>query len=228
MDYPTSVIPNNTHFSHLVKLEYDANGNVLKRWGNIFPGNPNTGFDYFFSNGIYDEVTYQNNTVTITKNDTLKYSNVAPEWKKITLQNGKMISTIRMTSFYTPTFDTTYFYYSGNTLVKTIKKGRSVILTKDYHFDASNNLVRVNGLNIDRYTKDTLGFQVETFSDYDNADNPIKHLAMFDELFYRSLSQNNFRKHTIKQFGRDSTSSTSSSRTWILKYDASGKVNFAE
>ena len=33
------------------------------------------------------------------------------------------------------------------------------------------------------------------FSNYDNAENPLKELGIFDEVFIRSLSKNNYRKY---------------------------------
>ena len=33
------------------------------------------------------------------------------------------------------------------------------------------------------------------FSNYDNTENPLKELGIFDEVFIRSLSKNNYRKY---------------------------------
>src|SRR5687767_12242463 len=67
MDYPGPVMPNTTEPKNIVNLEYDAFGNVIKRWGDLMPVNPGTGYNYYFSEGLFDEITYQGDQVIITK-----------------------------------------------------------------------------------------------------------------------------------------------------------------
>ena len=68
------------------------------------------------------------------------------------------------------------------------------------------------------------------FSNYDNAENPLKELGIFDEVFIRSLSKNNYRKYqkfsvnfSIPLNKIDTVSRQE--RTWDFKY-LSGKPVF--
>ena len=61
------------------------------------------------------------------------------------------------------------------------------------------------------------------FSNYDNAENPLKELGIFDEVFIRSLSKNNYRKYqkfsvnfSIPLNKIDTVSRQE--RTWDFKY----------
>lgn len=67
---------------------------------------------------------------------------------------------------------------------------------------------------------------VEEFSNYDSAINPIKNLSLFEETFYRSLTNNNFRKYERKEYDVDNNLILFSFKNWTLIYDESGKVKF--
>ena len=59
----------------------------------------------------------------------------------------------------------------------------------------------------------------ETFGNYDTAQNPLQGLFMFDDTFYRSLSENNFR--TYRRQEQDMPNGTlydTQTKEWELEY----------
>lgn len=67
---------------------------------------------------------------------------------------------------------------------------------------------------------------MEHFSEYDNAENPLKNLVIFEETFYRALSKNNFKRYDRKEYNSADELTGTSFRTWTLQYDSNGKVKF--
>ena len=67
---------------------------------------------------------------------------------------------------------------------------------------------------------------VEEFSNYDSTVNPLKNLVLFEETWYRSLTNNKFRKYERKEYDADNILTNYSFKNWTLIYDAFGKVKF--
>ena len=59
----------------------------------------------------------------------------------------------------------------------------------------------------------------EHFSGYDNSDNPLKALIGLEEMFYRSLSRNNFTFYSMKKIDTDKSPSYYTEMQWDLQYD---------
>lgn len=228
MDYPGSVMPNPHDPKNRVYLTYDANGNVLKRTGALLPLNSTTGYDFIFSDSLYDEVTYAPNQIQITRKDTYKNLQVAPDRKWIFLENGRMVKAIREITNTVPALDTTFFYYDQQAISRAVTKDRNQILYKDFTYNAAGNLTQIKTMGVNRFGNDTTHFQVETFENYDQASNPVRPLYFFDELFLRSLSRNNFQKYTSHWYSKDSTAAAKQTKNWLLQYDSAGNVKFEE
>lgn len=226
MDYYGSFMPNPNLPLGLVTLEYDANGKILKRKSGPLPLASSSGYDFYFSDSLYEDLAYQPNQITITKKDAYKNLDVPPDRKVIFLENEKMVRAITERTGNLENLDTTYFYYAQDKVVRTVLKDRNTVHTKAYFYNGAGNLTLIKGHGIDRYTQDTTYLQLETFENYDQAANPVKNLYMFDELFLRSLSTNNYQKYTRHQYSKDSTTVSKETKNWILKYDAAGNVRF--
>ena len=59
------------------------------------------------------------------------------------------------------------------------------------------------------------------FSNYDNAENPLKELGIFDEVFIRSLSKNNYRKYqkfSVRFIPLNKIDTGRQERAWNFKY----------
>lgn len=67
---------------------------------------------------------------------------------------------------------------------------------------------------------------VEIFSEYDNAENPLKNLVIFEETFFRALSKKNFKRYDKKEYNAVNELIGASFTTWTLLYDSNGKVKF--
>ena len=226
MNYPAGIMPRPGNPLILINLEYDPQGRVIKHWNGLIPANPATGYGFVFYEGLYDEVTYQENQITILKKDTLKNINANPDLKVITMEYDKMVRYTRERTNYITYYDTTWLYYNHHTLFRTVTKDRGSILTKDFFFDNEGNLSEIKSLAISRYMGDSIYFQSEKFSDYDSSPNPVRHLAIFDETFERSLSKNNYRKYTMKKYEGDSVMIGDAFRNWTFAYDEKGNVQF--
>ena len=71
--------------------------------------------------------------------------------------------------------------------------------------------------------------RVETFSNYDNSNNPLKSLFIFEETFKRSLSKNNYRTYKKDEYyfiDEIVIPSSSFQVSHILKYDMNGRIRF--
>ena len=227
MLYPANSFPG--YDKPVVKLEYNVLGNVIKRTGGLLHINPNSGFGEFFNPGIYEDISYNGNKITITQADTFKTLNVWPNPKPIFLDaQSRIQKTIKETTIYNTTYDTVLYYYSAGKLAYTVLDNYPNRLTRNFFFDAAENLTKTEAISINRFYNDTLFLETEIFTDYDNAPNPLKRLGIFDELFYRSLSQNNFRKYTFQRTDKAGYVTATNNRTWQFRYDINGNVIFNE
>ncbi|KAA9327366.1 hypothetical protein [Adhaeribacter soli] len=209
----------------IVTLEYDARGNVIKRNGGLLPINPNSGYDGIYSPGVYEEVKYFQNEILITQADTFKNLNVYPNPKRIFLdQQNRIQKTIKETTIYNTSYDTVFYYYTGDKLTSTVYPKYPATLTKHFIYNHAGNLIQTNAIYFNKYLNDTMYTETETFTNYDNAPNPLKRLGIFDELFYRSLSQNNFRSYSFVRIDKYGYIMKSNNRNWQFKYDSSGNI----
>jgi hypothetical protein len=69
MLYPGGVIAPSDE-QPIVTLTFNDQGNVIKRNGGLVPAPYFIGFDYVFRAGIYDELTYENDVITIQQKET--------------------------------------------------------------------------------------------------------------------------------------------------------------
>ncbi len=210
----------------IATLEYDSKGKVIKRFGGLIPINPNTGYNYIYSNGVYDEVFYSPNEIKCIQKDTLAAFNVNPDPKIIILENGRIRKIIKEFKWYTTTYDTTDFYYTNNLLDSTVQYNSREIITRKFQFNTSQNLISINGVSKNRSDHSLNYTSQEKLEDYDNAENPTKYLFMLDETFIRSLSKNNFRKYTYRKYNLLGYAYVTIDKAWNLKYDDNGKVIF--
>ena len=68
---------------------------------------------------------------------------------------------------------------------------------------------------------------IETFEEYDHAENPLKKLIIFKETFYRSLSENNFSSYKKKVFNAYNNSlMEQEERNWDFIYDENGNIQY--
>ncbi|MBK0401742.1 hypothetical protein I5M27_02020 [Adhaeribacter sp. BT258] len=212
----------------LVTLSYNANGQVSKRQGGFIQINPNTGFGSAFRPELYEDITHKGREIIITQKDPeLNFGN---EPKRVFLNfYGQIHKIIRHNAMNTShPYDTTLFFYAGHRLSYTQHKDRNISTIKRFFFDAAGNLQKTETLSFDHYLQDTIYTETETFGDYDQAPNQLKSLAIFEEVFLRTLSNHNFRSYTRHRKNRNGFVYESVNKSWTFNYDQNGYAIFYE
>lgn len=223
MIYPNGIMQN---LDNLVKIEYDNDFKISKRIGSYSSFDPATGFPYIFVDNIYDQLTYSGNEIFIEKKTTSTFSIPKFERKLFLDSNGRIYKKTILKEFETRPRDTTYYTYNTNGKIIETKSGElnGYNEVAKLYYNSTNNLDSIVTRKY-YYT----AFQakiVEEFSNYDSTVNPLKNLVLFEETFYRSLTNNNFRKYERKEYDADNILTNYSFKNWTLIYDAFGKVKF--
>ncbi len=205
------------------KFEYSGD-KVIKRIGGFIAIPAASGFSWLYTENIYDSVQYLNkNTIRIFTSDNFEELNVNPNEREITLEDGHMIRKITATDLKTgKDADTIFFYYDvQNRIERTEQHFEWSIFTRTYTFDAAGNLTKISGVKKYR-DGEVITTTEETFGGYDDKPNPLKGLCLWQDYFYRSLSNNNFTSYTYI------SGSTEETRNWTLFYDSNGNVDYSK
>lgn len=118
--------------------------------------------------------------------------------------------------------DTIFYYYDAQNRIKTTEQHFEwFVITKTYTFDAAGNLTKISGVKEYRDAEVATTTE-EIFGGYDNKPNPLKGLCLWQDYFYRSLSNNNFTSYTYI------SGSTEETKNWTLFYDGNGKVDYSK
>lgn len=243
LDYPP-IMPFANPDDMLIRLEY-SNNKISKRIGDAFDVDGG-GYTFIMADFIYDKVSYNRNKIVIEKKSS--DFNIDPYVRTIDLNND---GTMLKKTSYKPvapgvitsidTITTNYFYDSTKLLIKTYS-------TKKISYSQSDNNLRYyedalyyynDNRNLDSIITTRYGHNelqniyefkhkvVETFTDYDSATNPTKHLNIFDETFLRSLSNNNFRTYKkVMYTGIPLRFSSMEGKSWSYYYNEDGSVRF--
>ncbi len=224
MDYNYPCKPN-PEGNGIVEIKYSGS-RIIKREGGVIPINPLTGYDYKFFKGVYDEIAYSGNMALIRNrvaagNDTLSVAD-----REILFDSqGRILRKIQPNKNNNLKTDTLNFYYDLNGLLNKIVNIQAYTTeTSSFYFNNRNNLDSI--VNITSSEGDLIFQTNEYFGDYDNAQNPIKSLMMFNETFKRSLSQNNYRYYLLKKYDSNNNLIEQTERTFDLSYDNSGNPQF--
>lgn len=229
MDYPEGTSQSMTYDDNLAKINYDNSYKILKRIGGFRAIDQATGSSYFFSSDIYDTITYSQNQILVKQKLNSTIFHVPLFERKLILNNqGKVIKKLIYREYFDlPIVDTVYYSYNSLGNLMETRKGKVEHITESskYYFNENKNL---DSIVTKKYYLEYLEQKtVEIFSDFDNANNPLKNLFIFEETFNRSLSKNNYRKYEIKKY-RDTNNyeEESTIKTWNLIYDNQGEVKF--
>jgi hypothetical protein len=237
----------------LVEIEFEGRNIARKKGG--YGELPSLGV-YFFSTEIVDEVFYNKNKIRIDKKSySTDIDFVYPNLRIIELDNnGLMIKkTNNIVQHALNTGDTIYSiitkeytYNSEKLLVKTHQTQKELnssalhmpsnnILSyadASYHY-TNNNLDSIVTIEHDFVEQNDTYIPkrkiVETFSNYDASENPLKSLYIFEETFKRSLSKNNYGTYRRDEYyfiDETVMHSSSSQISYLLKYDIQGNIRF--
>jgi hypothetical protein len=209
----------------IVRLTFNEQRQIVKRSGGLVPSSYFTGFDYIFMGEVYDELTYGKDVITIQRKEGPSGLDLA--YTKYIYFRGDKI--LRMVVLNPTTEVITYPYYNAAGLIfKTVEttwrnvNGEFVYqntIVKDLIYEGGN-LIRVEGTQTDAINNRTT--TLELFSEYDAAPNPTTNLRIFDEVFYRSLSKNNFRKYSLERRNSSGNVFATRNSSWELTYDNDG------
>lgn len=188
----TGTVMYNPGGSIMIGFNY-LNGRPNVRTGGWLPIAVSSGYSYIFSPLVYDTVVYNGNNVTLTTHYHGPDIIMDPNQRNLLLENGRLKRIIKAP-------DTTYFYYNAkNQPAKTETFSRGAHITRNFVFDNSGNLQNVKSTSVSRYDDQVVYQEEETFTGYDNKPNPLKGLWLWDDLYYRTLSANNFSAYTYNQ-----------------------------
>ena len=218
------------NFNAKSKFEY-YNSKIIKRSGAHLSSPYIPIGDY--TDKIYDSVIYSNNKIWLFSFNKLFNPYPQPKKWEIELEGNKM--TRRVNLLYHPTGDipqdTVLFFYDSNNRIKKIERHNSVppdsyVYIRNFEFE-NDNLVKISGTYI--HKPNTIRSTTEElFSMYDNAPNPLKNSNFFlwDDLYYRTLSKNNFAKYSFVRY--DTSNNIMESWLTIIPffYDEKGNVRY--
>lgn len=216
----------------MVTLEY-YNGKIIRKNGDIAESDPFFPL-YIISKEIYTPVVYEEDKITITKEfATLGYSS---DYKKeIFLNNNQIEKIVKYDQSQIFGADTTFVYYENGRISKTIKRLNTPLNESKYFYNTNNNLDSIvmryykinpvnNSLYIDYNSKIR---EVIVFSNYDNLYNPFKKLIIFDESYFRALSENNYAKISYQGYDSDGNVYLTRVKNWTFILN-NGEVDFSQ
>lgn len=222
MHYP-SMLPMQNNEDYIVDLQY-KNQKIVKRIGVV----TEISLGYILSKNYYDTLIYTNNS-KINIIQKYKYAEEDRSYNDrivILDSHGRMSKKLYDNSSTDNRVDTVHFYYDiRNLLIKSYQRSYGSETVSDYFYNSNHNLDSIVTVTVNINSK-TSRKAIETFSDYDNSDNPLKHLIIFDEIFKRALSTNNYQKYTYDLYDSEGNSIAYERRAWQLAHDGNGKVLF--
>ena len=221
MFYPSGILPSS--YSSLVKLDYNSEGEIVKRIGALIEIGSYTGFNFVIFDRTSDSAVYRQKTAK-SKQLTLYYNLASSSIQKMELlyENDHLVKKIneRNPSWLSDNDTTLFIYNSKKQIIKMKKFDRHTIIDSKLCYDEKGNLTLITSEAVPRinhyyyYYKDT-----SAFLKYDNTPNLTKKLIIFDECFLRSLSTNNFADYSYKKYNRDNMLISSVKKSWQFQYD---------
>jgi hypothetical protein len=209
---------------------FDGN-NIVKRVGANITGVGGGGYSGVYSKAVYDTVYRQNSLMILETMDTFSFANVHPARRELTIENGLLTKRILRASSQEENDTTFYYYDQGKKLVKTVQNLRYSFIERTYSYDGNDNLQRVDWKFISRpQYGSTLDYTAEEiFSDYDNSPNILKAYYMWEDIFLRTLSKNNFRSYSYKKISVTSGLTQEQQQLWwTYAYDSNGRIDFSK
>ncbi|MFA5298054.1 MAG: hypothetical protein WC389_07580 [Lutibacter sp.] len=223
MHYPFGILPINT----IAYIEYNSNNKIIKRKGGILEIDPASGYTYSFSDEIFDELSYQTNKIIIERKTSSTEYQMSKFKRFFSLNNeGKIVQKITETEDYKDTIN--FNYNPAGQLISSKLEKKHYPTESFYYYNAQKNLDSIitktsflssTGISLIEKT-------VEIFKDYDNASNPTNNMMFFEELFYRSLSKNNYSTYSKIEYDINNKRTGAYESHWYFIYDEDGNIRF--
>ncbi len=175
--------------------------------------------------GIYDTVEYLSpNNIVLTSKVNIEGVRVRLFKRIITVENGLVTKKITFDDLTVNNNADTicYFYDERRKLKRTVQFFKWNTIERDYFFDSSGNLQNIKGVKKSRDDGFVFYTSEETLGGYDDRPNPLKGLSLWEDLLYRTLSNNNFTAYTYK------SGTSEEIRNFSLAYGGNGNVDFSK
>jgi len=232
MHYPNGVLPS-SNTNGIVRIEYDNQNRPTKRIGGLAALSGSTGFSYMFSNMYAEEITYGNNEISLFIKST-NPTNYPDRLKTVfKTENGKIVKKINVDVNYPQTNDTISYFYNNDRIVRSLRRRNSPLYETKYHYNSIGNIDSIvtrpflyNDVTHNWAINETVKYRtVQAFKDYDSSPNPTKKLMIFDEIFNRTLSENNYKTYESKTYDFNGSILEFSTRNWTFNY-INDQINF--
>lgn len=207
----------------IVNLEYNSQNQIAKRKGGFLEINHATGYNKMFSDEIFDDLSYSSNKILIEKKTSSTEYQIPIFKRLISLNNdGKIIQEITETENNKKTVD--YQYNTAGRLFSSKFKNEYSTNETFFYYNAQKN---IDSIVAKSYSNQLyIGKTVEIFKDYDDRSNPVKHLFIFEEIFNRSLSLNNYATYIKLLFDKDNALQSAYETKWTFTYDENRSIRF--
>ena len=232
----------NMHFSEgvlsngngQITIDYDYKRRPIKRNNGLIRVPQESGFNFAFSTDVYDDIIYTNDDVSI-KEKSYSYPQLLTSTRLFKIENKNIVRRVNINSNNVP-LDTINYFYSGNKLSKAITRNKKPTSESLYHYNSKGNLDSIVTRDLVYNPENqTYGYSlyypkmriVEIFKDFDNSKNPTKQLMIFDDVFNRGLSENNYKHYEKKSYNYFGQPSTVTVRIWQFAYN-DGKIDFSK
>lgn len=207
------------------------NNKIVKRNGGVYAINGNAGISYVSTLNIYDTVKYQAaDKIMLEAVDTV-YSFGLPNKREIFLRNGLMVKCIYHDFVTSVENDTTYYFYDANNRIqRTEQYLRWEKIFKQYYFNSASNLEKRTTERWTNGSRPSLAYTMEEFfTGYDNTANPLKQYWLWEDIFLRSLSANNYSGYSYKKYdGFTGNLFAWGNHSIGLQYDNNGNIDFSK
>jgi hypothetical protein len=206
-----------------------VDGKVARRDGGFLSIPTGAGWTYKYTRDIYDVVAYYPDSIIIRTEDMIPDVTVLPNKRKLILENGRLRYRLYYSGPNNADIDTIKISYDASGKANKAEVFLNLSYTvKTFTYNVAGNLTQVNGTTYARDNNQKLKETLEMFEGYDNSANPLKNLWLWDDLFFRSLSSNNFTKCSSMetQLGAGGTTIAvhRSTSVWTFKYDNRGRI----
>ncbi len=212
-----------------VAIQYN-NGNIIKRRGGFL----DILYSAWFTEDVYDTVTYSTNQVATVKCFNGTGVTFGPNERRFFLTGNKIEKCVIQNGSLTDLYTINYFY-NNESIVRRVTYRNHLVSQADFYYNSNKNIDSI----ITRYSEYnplTKEYEInpvdirrdkEIFENYDTYSNPAKKLVIFEETFNRSLSVNNYRKYSKFKYDKFGATTSSQITNWTFVYE-NGKISFAK
>lgn len=214
-------VSNNAYF-------YYQGDRITRRNGGLLPPPANTAMGGIYSKEVYDTVLYQGNRIILETRTRAGGVAVPVNKRELILENGRVVKKIYFSNLSDHKDTAFYFYDAANRISRKELRNTDRTLTQVFTFDQQGNLQSIRStLQIDGQAKPNF-VEDESFQHYDNRPNSLKGYWMWDDLYYRSLSRNNFSRYDfLKTYeSMNGQSMEAGGNEWTLVPHANGYIDY--